>query len=191
LRARTRRPVKYSILLAVDAQHWKKIWPLEHWQELLRLLHHWEIPELQLTLVGRDSPIADPETWKIKAKPNVKVDYRVGKTVLSQLVDLAASHHLCISGNTAWQHLAEAVGTPVVSFLGPLHRSFGFSPFLGASDELSVDLPCRPCTLHGGGKCVRVGSEFHACMKDITPSIVFKTIQSYFINYSKDLERNL
>ncbi|MCL4558508.1 MAG: glycosyltransferase family 9 protein [Deltaproteobacteria bacterium] len=70
-----------------------------------------------------------------------------------------------VSGDTGLMHLAEAVGAPLVSLFGPTTREFGFFPAGRRSVVIEKDTPCRPCSLHGSGKCRRM---HHRCMKDIS-----------------------
>ncbi len=170
------RHANFSILMALDAQHWKKIWPRDHWIQLISLLHNSNLKNIQLTLVGKSSEVPAMIPDSLLASGKIAVDNLVGKTQLKDLADIAHRHHVCICGNTAWQHISESVGTPVISFVGPLDSEFGFSPFLPTSSELSVSLECRPCTLHGGGACKLSGDRFHACMKEITPQQVLSKI---------------
>jgi heptosyltransferase-2 len=61
-------------------------------------------------------------------------------------------------------HLAEAVGTPVVSLFGSTVPELGFKPWKSQSRTLGVDLPCRPCHVHGRKACPL--GHFN-CMRDI------------------------
>jgi len=173
---RNRVNAKFNILLAMDAQHWKKIWPREKWLQLLQLLHDSNLHDLQITLVGSHSEFLQhiPPGW-LKSKRWTIVNL-VGKTEISELPRIAAQQDLCVCGNSAWQHICESVGTPVLSLLGPLDPEFGFSPFLPLSHEFSVDLPCRPCTLHGGGTCRMPPADYHGCMNGIHAADVFQAI---------------
>ncbi len=177
LRETRQTPQIFSVLLAVDAQHWKKIWPREHWLELIETLGRWPTDSVRVTLVGRASSFDHETLSALNKLPFIR--NRIGDTKISELAKIAAQHHVCVCGNTAWQHIAESVGTPVVSLLGPLHSGFGFSPFLSESRELSMDLPCRPCTLHGDGPCHLSGENRHACMKGILPENVLAHLEEF------------
>ncbi len=165
------------ILIATDAKHWKKRWILSHWQvffaQLLNLPQGYEI-----TLVGHQDSLPMDVLDELTDKFPSRVNNLLGKTSLTELATIAASHSLTVCGNSAWLHISEAVGTPVVSLAGPIVPGFGFSPWMNQSTELSVSLRCRPCTLHGGGSCYRIGNNFHACMKFITPDQVLSSVQS-------------
>ena len=171
-------PPRNSILLAPDSQHWKKRWPVANWEILIQSLAT-DVSVGQITLVG------GPQVW-----PQDLVDLagelfggrlqnRFGIHPFSDLAKLARGHAVCITGNSAWQHIAEAVDCPVISIPGPIVPGFGFSPWLPQSTELGVTLNCRPCSRHGDGLCLRTGKNFHACMTRVTPRAVVDLIRKY------------
>lgn len=170
------RPREPHLLIAPDAQHWKKRWTVGHWEELLPQLLQ-KIPQLRLTLVGARSCLPDElQEDLVKTYPE-RVKNLLGQTSLEDLPGVAATSHLTLCGNSAWLHISEAVGTPVISLAGPIVPGFGFSPWRKESTEMAVtELNCRPCTRHGGGVCKYVGADFHACMKRITPPELFQKI---------------
>jgi len=50
-------------------------------------------------------------------------------------------------------HAASALGRPLIDFFGPTVPAFGFAP--PGAKIMEVDVPCRPCHLHGGNVCKR------------------------------------
>ncbi|MDW7996408.1 MAG: glycosyltransferase family 9 protein, partial [Bacteroidota bacterium] len=80
----------------------------------------------------------------------------------------------CVVGNdSAPIHLAELVGTPVVAIFGPTVPEFGFAPRLPRSRLIARQLPCRPCSVHGGRRCP-IGT--HECMESISPLEVMQQV---------------
>jgi len=79
-----------------------------------------------------------------------------GETVfrgpLEEILALLASVRLLIGSDSGILHLATAVGTPAVCLYGCTAPELGFSP-LGNAVALGVDLPCRPCHVHGANRC--------------------------------------
>jgi ADP-heptose:LPS heptosyltransferase len=163
------------VLIAPDAQHWKKIWPVAYWKTLLLALGRVESLRLHVTLVGHRAWI--DEAWLNgelrREHPHLLVENLQTRTGLQDLARIASEHHLTLSSNSAWQHISEAVGTPVLSLAGPIVPAFGFAPWMRASREVAVELGCRPCTLHGDGICYRL-NDHHACMKHVTPQRVLQ-----------------
>lgn len=71
---------------------------------------------------------------------------------LSDLAALLARLDLLVSADSGPAHLAQAVGTPVVSVFGPTsYRRWG--PAEGAGGVVALPLACSPCTNHGRGSC--------------------------------------
>jgi ADP-heptose:LPS heptosyltransferase len=77
--------------------------------------------------------------------------------------------------DSANMHLASIYNIPVVSVWGATHPYAGFLGW-GQSDEnvVSIDLPCRPCSVYGNKKCWRGD---HACMEQISPEKIISRIQ--------------
>ena len=57
----------------------------------------------------------------------------------------------------------------MIGLYGPTVEQFGFFPYHAAAAVLQRDLPCRPCTAHGGAACP-LGH--HRCLRDILPDEV-------------------
>ena len=72
-------------------------------------------------------------------------------------------------------HMATAVGTPVVALFGPTVRQFGFFPYRARALVLERELPCRPCSYHGGPACP-LGH--HRCLRDISPDEVARGVEA-------------
>jgi ADP-heptose:LPS heptosyltransferase len=92
-----------------------------------------------------------------------------GRTGLLGLAALLRNARVVIANDSGPAHLAAAVGSPVVAVFGPTHEAFGFSPRGARVRVISRDLPCRPCTVHGGVRCPR---KRRACLDDIAPNEV-------------------
>ena len=80
-----------------------------------------------------------------------------------------------VSMDSANQHLASLVGTPVVSVWGATHPYTGFLGWGQTIDNVvQVDLPCRPCSIYGNKPCARGD---WACLKAITPEMVVERVE--------------
>lgn len=171
--------LRNKILIAPDSAKWKKKWLTQHWEELFRLLLKSE-KNYSITLVGGNKCLPIDLVDEFEDIATGRFENKLGKTRVDELAQIAAEHQLTICGNSAWLHISEAVNTPVISLAGPIVPGFGFSPWQHRSVELSVDLPCRPCSKHGGGLCTQRGENFHACMKKITANKVFSEVEKQF-----------
>jgi histidinol-phosphate phosphatase family protein len=88
---------------------------------------------------------------------SIPPDIRRGLTdrPIPELAAVLARADLTIANDSGIGHLSSAVGTPTVALFGPTHPVLGFAP-RGLFDRVvSVDEPCRPCSLHGQRPCYR------------------------------------
>ena len=79
-----------------------------------------------------------------------------------------------VSNDSGPMHLAWIQDVPLVALFGPTTRALGFFPRGPASRVLELDLPCRPCGLHGGKRCP-LGT--HACLRDLAPETVWRAVR--------------
>lgn len=93
-----------------------------------------------------------------------------GKLPLPVLAACLGRLDCYVTNDSGPMHLAWPQHTPVVALFGPTVRELGFFPRGDASTVVEIDLPCRPCGLHGPRECP-LGH--HECMVAITPDTVW------------------
>ncbi|MGE4554340.1 MAG: glycosyltransferase family 9 protein [Desulfovibrionaceae bacterium] len=71
-----------------------------------------------------------------------------------------------LTNDSGPMHLAWMQGTPTVALFGPTVRSLGFFPRGAQATVLELDLPCRPCGLHGHKRCPQ---GHHRCLREVLP----------------------
>ncbi|MCR9203011.1 MAG: glycosyltransferase family 9 protein, partial [Halobacteriovoraceae bacterium] len=163
----TREILKKRIVL-VPATAWKmKSWPVEHWKRLIELL-----PNQKFILLGGP---ADTFCEEIQSVAPERVENWAGKYSLKESCAIAAHSDFLISADTGLQQVADLAGVKGLSLIGP--SAFGFTT-MGTMKTVSVDLPCRPCTKDGRGKCSR--EIYQECMVKITPEDIAKRCQVEF-----------
>lgn len=94
-----------------------------------------------------------------------------GKTSLLSLSALLGMLSVYVTNDSGPMHLAWAQGTPVTALFGPTVQALGFAPRGEKSSVLEVNLPCRPCGLHGHKACPKGHFD---CMKRIDPERVWR-----------------
>ena len=155
--ARTFTPKTITL---VPSANWEmKRWPVSHWQQVIQLM-----PEYRFIILAGPT---DTFCETIKAIAPERVNNLAGQTSLLESCYLVKQSHLVISGDTGFLHAADLFHTPSIALMGP--TAFGF-PTGKEAEVMEVNLPCRPCTKDGRGKCKQ--PVWQKCMVDITPQAV-------------------
>jgi len=100
-----------------------------------------------------------------------------GLLTLRQSAELYRRAEFVLTGDTAPQHIAAAMGARVFSIFGPTVREFGFWPYTDRGVVIEENLDCRPCGVHGHTACPK---KHHLCMRGITPERVMEIIDDVF-----------
>lgn len=161
----------YSIGIAPFAQHKGKIYPIDQMREVVKRLIAAR-PDLHIYLFGgpEDKDILQPCA---DAHPD-HITNVAGKQTFAEDLALMSGLKLMISMDSANMHLASLVGTRCLSIWGATHIFAGFLGYGQSTDDvISLDLPCRPCSIYGNKPC-QFGD--FRCLKDITPDMVVKRI---------------
>ncbi len=97
-----------------------------------------------------------------------------GRTNFLESAWFASKSNLMVANDTGMSHIAEAVGVDTLVFFGPTTEHWGFFPQRASSRVLQCDLPCRPCTRNGKGRCHHPWQQ--ACLASITPNNALQQI---------------
>lgn len=145
-----------------SARH--RVWPPERYAELLRRIHR----ELGVCGIVLGGP-ADVETsHTIVAQSGVPALTTAGKTGYLQLAAVLDSCDVLVSSDTGPQHLAAALGKPVVALFGPsVPERTG--PYGEGHTIIHHQLPCYPCYSHPTCRD-------SACMRAITVDEVLQAV---------------
>ena len=170
LAAGGRRDDSHTLLaLAPGAAHATKRWPIAHWADLATRLEAQGTADL-VVLGGPEDVAAGAAI--AAAAPSRTVNL-AGALTLRETAAVLKRARAAVAGDTGLLHLATAVGTPVVGLYGPTVEAFGFFPYRGRATVLQRDLPCRPCSSHGGPACP-LGH--HRCLADLDPTAVLHAL---------------
>jgi ADP-heptose:LPS heptosyltransferase len=101
----------------------------------------------------------------------------IAKLSFSQLAFALSSSLFYLGNDTGLAHLAEALGTSVITTFGPTVPEMGFGPWRAKSRVVGVDLWCKPCG-KDGRFCYRVNNRY-ACQKNLSASQVYSAVQNY------------
>lgn len=148
---------KDFIVLVPSAAYELKRWPIEYWDELVKI----NFDKTFVVLAGKD----DLFTQKLNTNKNV-INY-TGYTDLLTSAAIIEKAKLTISNDTGMLHFSEQLGKPTIALMGP--APFGF-PSRSSTLILERNIKCRPCSKHGQGPCTN--PDFQECLKSISPTEV-------------------
>jgi len=143
--------------MVIGARHPLKQWSVSAWQALA---HAWRREGGTDVLV-----IAAP--WERERAE--AIDEEVASPPLLGLPRVLGRCAVVVSGDTGPLHLAGAFGIPTVGLFGPTPVDAGFWVWGERSRALTVDVGCRPCSLHGAARCRRGRRD---CLDDLDPAHV-------------------
>lgn len=161
---------KLVIAVGPSASSAGKCWPKEYFLELIQTLQ-----KKGYTVVILGGKSDEEPTWLCE-KLDQKPINLAGKLSFLESAEFLRYAKLAVSNDSAIVHLAEAVKTPAVSIFGPTVKEFGFGPYRENSQLIDLDLPCRPCSRNGKGKCKNPIER--QCMKEITADYVLSAVEN-------------
>ncbi|MDZ7374980.1 MAG: lipopolysaccharide heptosyltransferase II [candidate division KSB1 bacterium] len=146
------------------------VWPTKRWPApyfaalAAELKRRWGLPGVIVGGSGDAALAAEVETLSDGAAYSL-----AGKLTPLQSAEVIRRAVLLVTNDTAPLHMASATQTPVVAIFGPTIPEFGFGPYRIPHRIAQLDLPCRPCSSHGGRRCP-IGT--FACMRELMPERV-------------------
>jgi len=158
--AALREAGKPLVALHPFATHSAKSWPMDVWMEFAALLRE---NGIRYFWVGRGEGLPEGEAERSF----------VNATSLRQLCALLDAADVLVTGDSGPMHLATAVQTPALAMFGPTCREWGFFPSGEKDRVIQLDMPCRPCSLHGSGVCPKG----NACITGIAPERILAELQ--------------
>lgn len=132
-----------KILIHAAAAHPDKVYPLEHWKQVMQELY--KKTGCTFFFTGAEQ---DTETYRYLLDSEVPCVSLAGKLTLRQSMALYSFMDLAVCVDSGPAHLAAAVGVPTISIFGPTDpvRWRPWGPKNIALFDKS--LPCRPCNYH-------------------------------------------
>ncbi len=158
-------PPEDFVVLAPGSVWRSKRWP--HYGKLMELLLAAE-PQLNLILLGGAG-----EAPEFPASDRIRD--RCGRTTLRQSYLLLRRARCLVCNDSAPLHLGQAAEIPTIALFGSTVPAFGFGPQGQRDRVLSVNLSCKPCSLHGVNKCPR--GDF-PCLEALRPEAVAAAVLS-------------
>lgn len=155
-----------TITLVPSANWEMKRWPIEHWKKLITLL-----PDYHFLILAGPTDYFCEEIEQIASQRVMNLS---GKSSLLESCYIVYKSNFIVSGDTGFLHAADMFKVNAIALMGP--TAFGF-PSYPSTKCFEVNLPCRPCTKDGRGKCSQ--QIYKRCLVDITPEQVAQHIRRY------------
>lgn len=150
------------IVLHPVAKWETKLWPEEHWAQLIKLL---AAHGARLALSGApDDRKVNQRIIEMSGIKNNIWDIS-GETTLQELIAVLSLADAVVSTDTGTMHLAAALQKPLVALFGPTAAN-RTGPYGQEDAVLSASMECRPC--------FQRTCSSHACMREISPQMVFE-----------------
>ncbi len=155
------------------ANHRTKRYPIELFAEFINKFT--KDKRFTFVLLGsvEDKTIAERLMNLCKKKPH----NWCGRFDLAQLVEVVSFFDVIITNDSGPLHIAAALKKKQIAIFGATHTCLGFRPLNDNAVILQTDIPCRPCSLHGGEKCPR---KHFRCMNNITPERIQNALLTFF-----------
>jgi heptosyltransferase-2 len=154
-------------VIVLSATHFTKKWLKEYFVELIQSL------DKKIILLGGKTEIKESQWIENQLINNNHCINLCGKTSLNQSAAIIKNSEFVITHDTGLMHIACAYQKKMIILWGNTLPEMGFAPYQNPNAlNISLDLPCKPCSKLGRKKCPK--SHFH-CMKNITPKMVLET----------------
>jgi 3-deoxy-D-manno-octulosonic-acid transferase len=122
-------------------------------------------------ILGRPGERTSEDLFKVARGASLDAQPAFRELSLLRQARLIAQAQLLIGNDTGMAHLAEALGTPVVTVFGPTQKDMGFGPWREASAVVESPLWCSPCSKDGQA-CFRLGGARFRCQLEIKESSI-------------------
>jgi ADP-heptose:LPS heptosyltransferase len=165
----------FGFAIAPSSAWATKEWPAERYLpavERIRQSHPGAVP----VLLGTSGDRAALTVKRQLEAARVPFVDGIGKWSLPETAAVLASCRVAMGPDTGLMHLAEAVGTPVVSIFGPTRADYGFGPLDPRSRAVEGAVGCAPCS-KDGRICYRFGDRF-ACLRRIDAGDVVSAVDA-------------
>ncbi len=159
---------RFLVGFAPDSRWKTKMWGTDKYSALAERVLSWN-RDAVLFLFGENRKIGD----EIEAVCPRRIYNLMGRLTIKEVMALISFMNLFVSNDSGLMHIANAFRIPLVAIFGPTVPDFGFCPRGEEVRIAEVDLPCRPCSLHGTDVC----KENYQCMKMISVDDVFDKVK--------------
>lgn len=159
---------KNIVVVAPGSKWFTKRWPLEYFNVIVKELETQK--DVTVVIIGGK----EEQFLNIPSTKN-SIDLR-GRTSLLEVAEVISRAKVLLTNDSSPIHMGSAFPkVRILAIFGPTVESLGFFPWSKNSKVFQVEeLPCRPCSMHGGNSCPK---KHFKCMLDIKPQVVLDEIK--------------
>lgn len=158
-----------------------KKWPTRYFAELIR-----KTPGKAVVLGTPQDRESVALLEALKGSPQVVS--AVGHYKLPEVAAILAGASFYLGNDTGLGHLAESVGVPAKTIMGPTTAQMGFAPWREKSRVFHSQIWCSPCG-KDGRNCFRFNNRFK-CMNDLRPDRVLQELNESLNGRPPRVERS-
>lgn len=158
-----------------------KNWPLENW---IQLFSHIQkiLPEISLVILGDETELSLNE--KLNVKENNNIISLIGKTNLTEVMDIIHHSKFYIGLDSGLMHMAVALNKPTFTIWGASNPKLYGYEWMGEKHKVvSLNLPCAPCSAWINPNRSRVTDPLKCpdfkCIKELPPEKVTEAFNAF------------
>lgn len=158
-------PLGNRYLVCSPSAAWPmKRWPVSHWSSLFA-----QLKDYHIVILGGPADVFCEKFSEVEPDRIINL---AGKLSLIESCYVVSKAKCFLSADTGLVHVAEILNRQGISLIGP--TAFGFPSHENIA-IMEKELPCRPCTKDGRGKCSQ--DVYQKCLQEISPSEVAKKVR--------------
>jgi heptosyltransferase-2 len=151
--------------------HIARRWPMNYFAETVR-----KIPEAHFLLFGTKEEL-EANQHILDNTPKGQVTFVADKSI-REVASVIKACDTFLSNDSGLMHLAAAVGTPVISLIGPTNPAY-IRPWGVKNKVLTAHAPCSPCFVYSPKSLsCSEKNKFH-CLYDLHVDTVVDTIREF------------
>jgi heptosyltransferase-2 len=158
------------ILVAPGARWATKRWPARHAAALGESISkEWGLGAFYALGPGEEASARD-----LASHLGAAGSSRILTLPIRETAAVASHASAIVSSDSALLHFGPALGVPSVGLFGSTVPAFGFASGEEHDAVAEIDLPCRPCDVHGKDRCPL---RHHHCMERLEPALVLARLR--------------
>jgi heptosyltransferase-2 len=151
--------------------HIARRWPMEYFAATIR-----KTPDAHFLLFGTKEEL-EANQYILDNTPKGQVTFVADKSI-REVASVIKACNVFLSNDSGLMHLAAAVGTPVLSLIGPTNQAY-IRPWGVKHKVLTANAPCSPCFVYSPKSLSCSEKDKFHCLRDLQVDIVVGAIREF------------